>query len=142
MKPKAKPAAKAAAFAPSMAEAAQFLRELGKMLPLYHEWPEGKRARKDEQLRQGLGLIADCIEKKTRWRKGSALTMSQQDLIRAIAKWAPKPGMSLTVHLDDLATDIAHQWGWRGPDDVERVRGLIIEARKALNRQRKRSQGK
>lgn len=107
------------------------------MLAIYHEWSPEKRAVKDEQLRQALGIVADCIEKKVHWRKGSTLPMKQLALLQAVAAWNAPTGVTLTAHLTDLAGILANQWGWRGPDDVERVRDLIIEARKKRQRRGK-----
>jgi hypothetical protein len=76
---------------PSKAEAAHYLRHLAEIaeLPDWRPAAQTDNERKLMQLR--LRMIADCIDpdRACKWRKGSALAMDKQDLLRAVAQWAP-----------------------------------------------------
>lgn len=99
---------------PSIAEAAHYLRHLADIaeLPAWRPPAQTDDERKLMQLR--LRTVADCIEGSCDWRKGSALPMEKQDLLRAVTRWTPKAGVTLSAHLTDVAQVIANQWRWYG----------------------------
>lgn len=116
---------------PSRAEAAYDLRDLADIIAagVVVDFPTDERARWALRLR----AIADCVEKRQRWRKGAALSVIQQQWINMAAfsvSQQRKRGVSITEALDELAVYVADKWGVDDADGIQHIRDLIGEARR------------
>lgn len=96
----------AAAREVSKADAAGFLRVLAQNV--------GKRVPKSYQITRAreLQLIANCIEGKIRWKKGSAFTWQEErDIALALVVIEQRPSdMTLKTAVDKHAERLAAKW--------------------------------
>jgi hypothetical protein len=89
---------------------------------------------------RGLGVdladqIADVIEDKIAWRKGSKFSREKFDFHIAVFHVEHRArGVSVDAALREEAHALAERFDMKGPDDEETLRGYIIEARKEQRR--------
>jgi hypothetical protein len=110
---------------PTKPVAAGFLRALADGVNVRCDVPEQRAA--------DLRLIADCIEGRARWGKPRKHSIEQQQQINLAAcqvEFMRPPGVSISAALDVAAKQLAVRLCLRGPDEDEKARALIVEARK------------